>query len=123
MEENESQQLNSSPSRKLDNVDDQGFIRLEPEPQDDTYVSATESEMVADQEDYSDEKKDEMDSEEQTKSMNASANTQTHNDIEPIETSSGYEEKPSAHGFSPAGRQSPAMRGAHEILKRRRAEA
>lgn len=118
MEENESPQLNSSPSN---NVDDQGFLRLEPEPQDGTYVSATESEMV-DQEDYSDEKKDEIDPEEQTKSMSAPAN-KSHNDVDPIETLNGDEEEPSPHGVSPVGRQSPAMRGAHEILKRRRAEA
>lgn len=109
MEENENLQLKSSPSRKEDMLDDQGFLRLDPESQDAAYVSATESERV--DEDYSDEKKteienDEVDSEEQGKS----------NGIEPIETSI-------PDGFSPVGRQSPALRGAHEILKRRRAEA
>ena len=115
MEENENAELKSSPSRK-DMVDDQGFFRLDPESQDAAYVSATESERVDG--DYSDEKKtenenDEVDSGDQRKS----------NGIEPIETSKEYEENPSPNDFSPVGGQSPAMRGAHEILKRRRAEA
>ena len=105
---------------------------------------------------YSDEKKmgiekDEADSdlnyskeggdEELGKSDRSSSHAQPYNDIEPIETSytrpAEYEENPSPLPVSPAGvstssvtdsmgRQSPAMRGAHEILKqnrRRRAES
>jgi len=99
---------------------------------------------------FSDEKKmgiekDEVDSdlnnskddfkEELAKSDNASTNDQPYNSIEPIDTSytrpKEYEDSPSPYPISPAdvstnsamesrGHQSPAMRGAHEILKRNR---
>lgn len=66
----------------------------------------------------------------------ASSNDQPYNDIDPIDTScvspKGYDDSQSPYPFSPAGgstnspmerrghHQSPAMRGAHEILKRNR---
>lgn len=73
--------------------------------------------------------------EELAKSDTASSNDQLYNDIEPIDTSctrsKEYEDNPSPNPSSLAsvstnsamesrGRRSPAMRGAHEILKRNR---
>lgn len=109
--------------------------------EDRTQISHPESdEYLHDKSGYSDEKK--MGSENENEERfteeienNASPYHQPYNDIDPIDTShtrsAEYGESPLPNPHSPArlsansaldsrGRQSPAMKGAHEILKRNR---
>ena len=141
MEENENLSLNFDArdqnhvlSSKHD-IDDQGFFRMEPATGGNKIHAVNAQNLVSprtptvlrdEKLQYSDEKKVGID---------VSTNDQPYNDIEPIGTShsrkSDYNSSLSQHPSSPTnvstnssidsrGHQSPAMRGAHEILKRNR---